>query len=150
MKYKVQSVKGNPILRYFPETSHSKHKHFWRIISSRVCLMKHHAMKTYWEVEVYQRSLNLRTRWLAPCSGRFYPQGKSPPVPIWKEDALPLPGAAVAQSVWLGYGLNDPSLILGRGWNVAHRHRVQTGSVAHPASYPMGTGGKAAGVWSYH
>jgi hypothetical protein len=26
------------------------------------------------------------------------------------------------------------------------RHRVQTGSGAHPASYPMGTGGNAAGT----
>jgi hypothetical protein len=35
-----------------------------------------------------------------------------------------------------------------------HHHRVQTGSEAHPASYPMGTrgsfhGGKAAGAWSW-
>jgi len=33
-------------------------------------------------------------------------------------------------------------------------HRVQTGSGAHPASYPMGTtsyfpGGKATGSWSW-
>jgi len=35
-----------------------------------------------------------------------------------------------------------------------NHHRVQTGSGAHPASYPMGTGGsfsegKAAGTWSW-
>jgi len=30
------------------------------------------------------------------------------------------------------------------------RHRVQTGSEAHPASYPMGTGGKAAGREADH
>jgi hypothetical protein len=37
--------------------------------------------------------------------------------------------------------------------NISH-HRVQNGSGAHPASYPMGTrgsfpGGKAAGAWSW-
>jgi len=29
------------------------------------------------------------------------------------------------------------------------RHRVQTGSGAHPTSYPMGNGGKEAGAWSW-
>jgi hypothetical protein len=29
------------------------------------------------------------------------------------------------------------------------RHHVQTGSGAHPASYPMGTGSKAVGAWSW-
>jgi hypothetical protein len=34
------------------------------------------------------------------------------------------------------------------------RHRVQTGSAVHPATYPMGIwdsypGGKAAGAWSW-
>jgi hypothetical protein len=38
-----------------------------------------------------------------------------------------------------------------RGWEFFLHHRVQTGSGAHPASYPMGTrgsfpGGKAAGA----
>jgi hypothetical protein len=38
--------------------------------------------------------------------------------------------------------------------NFSLHHRVQTGSGAHPASYPMGTrdsfpGGKAAGAWSW-
>jgi hypothetical protein len=28
-----------------------------------------------------------------------------------------------------------------RGWNFSLHHRVQTGSGAHPASYPMGTRG---------
>jgi len=36
--------------------------------------------------------------------------------------------------------------------NFSSHHRVQTGPVPHPASYPMGTrgffpGGKAAGAW---
>jgi len=36
----------------------------------------------------------------------------------------------------------------------APRHHFQTGSVAHPASYPIGTGisypeGEAAGAWSW-
>jgi hypothetical protein len=38
--------------------------------------------------------------------------------------------------------------------NFSLHHRVQTGTGAHPASYPMGTGGsfldgKVAGAWSY-
>jgi len=28
-------------------------------------------------------------------------------------------------------------------------HRVQTGSRAHPPSYPIGTGGKATRAWSW-
>jgi hypothetical protein len=34
------------------------------------------------------------------------------------------------------------------GKNFSLRHRVQIGSGVHPASYPVGTGGKAAGVES--
>jgi hypothetical protein len=54
----------------------------------------------------------------------------------------------------LGYGLDDWGsrfrVPAGAG-NFSLHHRVQNGSVAHPASYPMGTrgsfsGGKAAGA----
>jgi hypothetical protein len=52
-------------------------------------------------------------------------------------------------SVALGYGLDDRMIRVpfpeGAG-NFCFRHRVQTGSGAHTASYQMGTGGKAAGV----
>jgi hypothetical protein len=57
----------------------------------------------------------------------------------------------------LGYGLDDRGsrfrFPVGAG-NFSLHHRVQTGSGAHPASNPMGTGGsfpggKAAGVWSW-
>jgi len=53
-------------------------------------------------------------------------------------------GAGIAQ--WYSAGL--------RAGNFSLHHRVQTGSGAHPASYPMGTrgsfpGGKAAGTWSW-
>jgi hypothetical protein len=34
----------------------------------------------------------------------------------------------------------------GQLWDFSLRHRVQTGSGAPPASYQMGTGGKAAGA----
>jgi hypothetical protein len=61
----------------------------------------------------------------------------------------------IAQSVYrLGYGLDDRGsrvrLPAGAG-NFSLHHRVQKGSEAHPASYPMGTGGsfpegKAAGA----
>jgi hypothetical protein len=56
----------------------------------------------------------------------------------------------------LGYGLDDRGSRVrfpeGAG-NFSLNHRVQTGSGAHPASYPMVTrgsfpGGKAAGAWS--
>jgi hypothetical protein len=54
----------------------------------------------------------------------------------------------------LGYGLDDRGSRVrnsaGAG-NLSLQHRVQNGSGAHPASYPMGTkgsfpGGKAAGA----
>jgi len=52
----------------------------------------------------------------------------------------------------IGYGLDDRGLILTRGRDFSSlRHRVQSGSGAHPASSPVGTRGsipecKAAGV----
>jgi hypothetical protein len=57
----------------------------------------------------------------------------------------------------LGYGLDDRGSRVqfpaGAG-NFSLHHRVQNGSEAHPASYPMGTRdsfsrGKAAGAWSW-
>jgi hypothetical protein len=57
----------------------------------------------------------------------------------------------------LGYGLDDRGSTVrfpaGAG-NYSLHHRVQNGSGAHPASYPIGTrgsylGGKAAGTWSW-
>jgi hypothetical protein len=63
-------------------------------------------------------------------------------------------------SIATDYGLDDQMMgvrIPGGGGGKAgnfSRHRVQTGSGAHPASYPMGTAGsfpagKAAGAWSW-
>jgi hypothetical protein len=47
----------------------------------------------------------------------------------------------VAQIVQrLGYALNDGGSIHGKGRGFSLRHCVQTGSGAHPASSPMGTG----------
>jgi len=53
----------------------------------------------------------------------------------------------------VGYGLDDRLSIPGRGRDFSHLHRVQTDSGAHPASYPMGSGGRfpggrTAGAWS--
>jgi hypothetical protein len=48
----------------------------------------------------------------------------------------------MALSVYrLGYGLDDQGSMLGRDndGSFSLLHRVQTGSGAHPASYPMGT-----------
>jgi hypothetical protein len=64
---------------------------------------------------------------------------------------LRLVGVGVAQSVqWLGYGLDDRNSIPDRVDDGIFSlcHRVQTGSEAHPASYPMGLPGKAADAWS--
>jgi hypothetical protein len=55
------------------------------------------------------------------------------------------------------YGLDDRMIgirLPGGTGNFSLRHRVQTGSEAHPASYPMGTwgsfpGGKTAGAWRW-
>jgi uncharacterized membrane protein YgcG len=62
-----------------------------------------------------------------------------------------------AVGIALGYGLDDWGCRVrfpaGAG-NFSLHHRVKTGSGAHPASYPTGTGGsysggKAAGAWSW-
>jgi hypothetical protein len=59
-----------------------------------------------------------------------------------------------SDGIGLGYGLDERSsrvrFAAGAG-NFSLNHRVQNGSGAHPASYPMGTrgsflGGKAAGA----
>jgi hypothetical protein len=66
-------------------------------------------------------------------------------------------GKYVDSIVELGYGLDDRGSTVrfpvGAG-NYSLHHRVQNGSGAHPASYPMGTrcsfsGVKAAGEWSW-
>jgi hypothetical protein len=44
-----------------------------------------------------------------------------------------------------GYGLDDLGSIAGRGKSLSLLHSVQTNSGAHPASYPMGTGGVLLG-----
>jgi hypothetical protein len=55
----------------------------------------------------------------------------------------------------LGYGLDDRGVRVPAGaGNSSLRHRVHTGSGAHPASYPMDTrssflGSKAAGAWNW-
>jgi hypothetical protein len=47
------------------------------------------------------------------------------------------------------YGMDDRMIrvrfAVGAG-NFSRHHRVQTGSGAHPASYPMGTGGSFPGI----
>jgi len=51
----------------------------------------------------------------------------------------------------LAYVLDDRGSSTDRGndRNFSPHHRVQTGSGAHPASYPVGTWGKVAEAWSY-
>jgi hypothetical protein len=55
-----------------------------------------------------------------------------------------MPGAAVAQSV-SDYGLDDRGSIPDRAEDFSSSPCVQTGSGAHAASYPMGTGGSFPG-----
>jgi hypothetical protein len=65
------------------------------------------------------------------------------------DTALYSAGAGVAQSIRKPvYGMDDAASIFGRSndGNFSLRHRVHTRSGAHTASYPMGTGGKAAGA----
>jgi hypothetical protein len=65
-------------------------------------------------------------------------------------------GAGIAQSVYrlaTGWATEVLEFESRYGQEFALLHVVQTGSEAHPASYPMGTGdslpgGKAAGAWS--
>jgi hypothetical protein len=63
-------------------------------------------------------------------------------------------------SVWSGAGIAQSWQWRATGWVAVVRfpagakvlsllHSVQTGCGAHPASYPMGAGGKAAGVWNW-
>jgi len=56
--------------------------------------------------------------------------------------------AGLAQSVWRLNGLDDRGSFPGRERNIYIylRHRVQAGSGAHPASYPVDTGGTFSGV----
>jgi hypothetical protein len=62
---------------------------------------------------------------------------------------LPIPGSRDSSvGIALGYGLNDRGsrdrFPAGAG-NFSLHHRVQNGSGAHPASYPMGSRGSFAG-----
>jgi hypothetical protein len=59
-------------------------------------------------------------------------------------------GAGIAQ--WYGAGPQAGWLgvrVPAETGNFSLHHRVQTGSGAHPASYPMGIRGKAAAAWSW-
>jgi hypothetical protein len=57
--------------------------------------------------------------------------------------------------MWQIYGLDDQGVWVPAGaGNFSPHHCIQTGSRAHPASYPMGTrgsfpGGKVAGAWRW-
>jgi hypothetical protein len=57
--------------------------------------------------------------------------------------------ARVAQSVQkLGYGMDNRGSVPARGndGSFSLQHCVQTGSGAHPSSYPMGTGSSFPGI----
>jgi hypothetical protein len=75
---------------------------------------------------------------------------------IWTENtcSFPLRNESRDSSVGiaLGYGLDDRGSRVrfpaGAG-NFSLHYRIQNGSGAHSASYPMGNRGKAAGAWSW-
>jgi hypothetical protein len=47
------------------------------------------------------------------------------------------------------FSCTEPGLDFWQGQDVSLFHNVQTGSGAHPASYPMSSGGFAFGAWSW-
>jgi hypothetical protein len=55
---------------------------------------------------------------------------------------------AVSGCIVTGYGGERPRLVSRQGQDISFLHSVQTGSGAHPASYPVGTGGKVVVVLS--
>jgi hypothetical protein len=60
-------------------------------------------------------------------------------------------GAGISQ--WYSAGMRAGLSVGGGAWNFSFLHCVQTGSGAHPASYPTGIGGyfpggKATGAWT--
>jgi hypothetical protein len=100
---------------------------------SSLWLTKHHAMKAYWAWR-YSTTHSL-PRQLKEVSGQVH-------------------GPA---AFLLGYGQDDRSSRVrfpARAGNFSLHHHVRNGSGAHPASYPMDTGGsfpwsKAAAAWSW-
>jgi hypothetical protein len=70
---------------------------------------------------------------------------------------VPFKSRGSSVSIALGYRLDDRGSRVRfptGAWNFSLHHRVQNGSGAHPASYPMSTrssfpGDKAAGAWSW-
>jgi hypothetical protein len=63
-------------------------------------------------------------------------------------------GLALSVQDWLRVGRSGDRVWFSAGAGNYSHHRVQTGTAAHPASYPMGTrgsypGGKVAEAWSW-
>jgi hypothetical protein len=87
--------------------------------------------------------------------GEFERTEKENVVVYYKLLSLRSQEARWLSGVALGYGLDDRGFETGKGArNFCLLHRVQTGSGAHPTSYPMSNrvsfpGGKAAGAWSW-
>jgi hypothetical protein len=68
---------------------------------------------------------------------------------MFKNDIISVRRVRIAQSILtLGYGLDDWGSVPGREnyGNFSLCHCIQTGSGAHPASYPMGTGALFTGI----
>jgi hypothetical protein len=99
----------------------------WVWVKLSLCLTYNSTMKTYWGCGgIAPRILNLGTRW----------------------------SRDISVGIALGYGLDDRGSRVrfpAEAGNFSLHHRVQNGSEAYPASYPMGTrgsfpGAKAAGA----
>jgi hypothetical protein len=106
------------------------------------CLIKHGGMKTWGRRGAVPHILNLSNRWRRQLSSSRLIQSKSRDTSV---------------GIALGYGLDvwgSRAWFPARAGNFFLHHRVQNGSGAHPASYPVGTrgcfpGAKAGGAWSW-
>jgi hypothetical protein len=96
---------------------------------------------------------------------KFYPV---PSVKFWNENSIrpwsfpSIPFPIHYSSIYLAFRSRDSLVDIATGYDRGERefesrqgknfsllHIVQTGSGVHPTSYKMGTGGKAAGAWSW-
>jgi hypothetical protein len=168
----------HPVLKHPQSSSLSVRPSFTSIQKVKMKSCKHHVMMYCGSGGIAPLILNLDTRWRGLVSfapWKLYTQGKRPQYALYRrsdgpqgqserggeEKFLPYPyktRAGIAQSVyWLatGWTIGWPGFDSLQGLRIfSLNHCVQTGSGAHPASYPMDNkatfpGSKVAGAWSW-